>query len=707
MRGRYLSSLAGFIAACVFALFAQPTLAATKHALFVAVNEYPNLEPKAALSGPANDTEIMLGYLTGTPDLGFERANITVLANGGIDNDGAPTRAAVLDRMEALAGKVVPGDFVYIHFAGHGSRQRARNPATEPDGLDEVFLPEDTEEAHDGVYPNALVDDDIGARLDAIRAAGAFVFIVFDSCHSSTATRTAGAPSADIRYRWLPEPEASAKPSAVAMAEMREPALGTGEAGAATGGMVAFFAAQTIEPTPELPMPRGSDGTKKYGLFSYTLLDVLAKNPGITYRELAQGIMHAYAVGNFSKPTPLFEGDLDRVVFAQAERRSTLSWPVAIGDGRVSLPAGGLHGLEKGAILALLPGPLAGEDEVLGHVLVRTSDPLTAQATPARHGGLPAPVFADLPAGVHARVVETPLSFELRVALPSTEDTRFADAAAYARREIETIAANEQLPVNLRPVEAGENADLKLIVASEAELYPGAGEADEPRLWFLPPGGALPTDPRFKPHSIGLAGGMTPEQREQLEENFAAVFRAASLAQLSQLSLLDRERVRFGLELKRASSGTRQVIDGSAVPLMEPGDELIFGIDNQSTSAVDVDMLLIGPNYAIKHMLGLRFQRGDKVEGALGDIADAGMGLWRLILVMREAPRNSDHRDLSFLNQIGTQTRASAATGARDFGQLLKDIGNAPPTRGASRAGSRNALKGSLEIFSLEAVPGD
>ena len=133
---------------------------------------------------------------------------------------------------------------------------------------------------------------------------------------------------------------------------------------------------------------------------------------------------------------------------------------------------------------------------------------------------------------------------------------------------------------------------------------------------------------------------------------------------------------------------------------------LIFSIDNQSTKAVDVDMLLIGPNYSIKHMLGLRFQRGDNIKGALGDIADAGSGLWRLVLVMREAARNSVHSDLSFLNQIGTQTRAAAAAGARDFGQLLKDIGGGAATRGAASLTGGNALKGSLDIFNLEARPG-
>ncbi len=700
--------LQAFWLALIAAFFAQPALSETKHALFVAVNDYPNLDATAALFGPANDADLMIRYLTATPELGYERSNITVLANGEIESDGAPTRQAIIDEMGALAGTVEPGDFVYIHFAGHGSRQRARNPATEPDGYDEIFLPSDTEDDRDGIYPNALVDDDIGAALDAIRAAGAFVFIVFDSCHSSTATRNAGAEPKNLKYRWVPEPEdALVQP---AHAQLREATLGTDEMrpapGPDAGGMVAFFAAQTIETTPEMPQPAEAADARTYGLFSYTLLNVLAKNPGATYRELAQGIVHAYAIGNLDKPTPLFEGDLDRVVFGQGERASRLNWPAAIDGGRVSLKAGALHGLEKGAILALLPDPLADDDEALGYVRVRTDDPLTAQASPARYANLAPPTLSELPDGVVARLVETPLSFELRVELPSADETRFADAVAHARTEIERAAADEQLPANLRLVEPGEVSDLRLIVASEAELFSQSSASDAPRLWFLPPGGEFPDDPRFKPHSIGLKGGMSDEQREQMRENFVAVFRATSLAQLSELSQLDRKKVRFGLELQKSGANEPRTIERSSAPVLETGDQLIFSVDNQSAQTIDVDMLLIGPNYSIKHMLGLRFRRGENIRGALGDIADAGFGLWRLVLVMREADRNSVHTDLSFLNQIGTQTRAAAASGPRDFGQLLEDIAGGAATRGASRAGSRNALKGSLEIFNLEAIPG-
>ena len=353
-------------------LAASASFTETRYALLVGVSQYRSLPQRNALVGPANDARSLLEYLTGTPSLGFRRENITELANGQQPSDGEPSREGILGAMSSLAGRVAPGDFVFLHFGGHGSRQKARNPATEPDGLDEVFLPSDTGAPKDGIYPNALVDDEIGVAIDKIRSAGAFVFAVFDSCNSSSSTRAAGPVSPDIAERWLPD---ASMPAAALQAlgadAMREPPLGPAEfktaAGTEMGGLVAFFAAQTTEPTIEMRLPRGGEAAERHGLFTYTMLDVLAKKPGLTYRQLAQGIVYSYSVGNFSRPTPLFE--VRSMVFSP--RRS----------GRHSQP--GRHGklcedprrhatqLAKDAILMLLPGPLAENDQAL-YVRVRS-----------------------------------------------------------------------------------------------------------------------------------------------------------------------------------------------------------------------------------------------------------------------------------------------------------------------------------------------
>src|SRR5262249_25852363 len=84
-----------------------------------------------------------------------------------------------------------PGDFVYIHFSGHGSRQPSRNLESrpgvpKPEGLDTTFLPRDVGrwDAELQTVENAIVDDEFLDAITRIRNQGAFVWAVFDSCHS-------------------------------------------------------------------------------------------------------------------------------------------------------------------------------------------------------------------------------------------------------------------------------------------------------------------------------------------------------------------------------------------------------------------------------------------------------------------------------------------------------------------------------------------
>jgi hypothetical protein len=691
-------------AAVATGLPAESALAEKHYALIIGVNDYPNLGKYASLAGPANDAAALLAYLVGTPSLGFHREDITVLANGPVEADGPPDSGAILGQMDKLAGEVGPGDFVYLHFGGHGTQQKARNPATEPDGLDELFLPSDTRPKVNGIYPNALVDDDIGARIDAIRAAGAFVFAVFDSCHSSSATRSAGGGSSDIVERRLP---GSAEPATAAAnpEPPREVSIDAADHSAAAGdnggGLVAFFAAQTIETTPEMLLPRHTEGAQKRGLFSYALLDVLARKPGITYRQLAEGVMHAYAVGNFSRPTPIFEGDLDRVVFGQKALPPVLQWPVEISGSVVRLPAGSLHGLAEGAILALMSDPLAATDQAIGYVRVGSVATMSSTARGVGYAGLNTPDLSAIPAGTVARPVEIPLPLQLTVAVQPASEA-FAEATATARKAITAIASDQSAPVNLR---LGAEGDLRLIVASEADLYPDASTAAEPRLWFLPPDGQVSTDIRMKPHSIDLAGGFTGPGIDQLKQNLAAVFRATSLSRLADLSTLDAGLVPVGLTVRHQQGGPDTQLVASEVPIVGPGDEIDLALENRFSGAVDVDILLIGPDYSIKHMLGSRFQARDRLSTPLIGIGPNNFGIRRIMVIVREARRGSTYSDLSFLEQTGVRTKSGGSEGPREFDELITELADAPPTRAAMLYRSGSAPKASLTTFTLESLP--
>ena len=131
-------------------LFATPALARENYALLIGASQYPSLDEKSWLKGPANDVTLVRTYLTTSAPVAFAPQNVAVLADG-VAGSQAPTLAAIRTAFADLTAQVQPGDFVYLHFSGHGSQAPAANPDTELDGLDELFLPTDI-----GVWSDAV-----------------------------------------------------------------------------------------------------------------------------------------------------------------------------------------------------------------------------------------------------------------------------------------------------------------------------------------------------------------------------------------------------------------------------------------------------------------------------------------------------------------------------------------------------------------------
>ena len=120
---------------------------------------------------------------------------------------GCPNRQDILNALDTLVARAKSGDFVYIHFSGHGIRvptpkdQRDR----EPDHFDEAFVPIDVAKfdfSH-GSVPGLILDDEIGERLRTLRKNGVFVWFVADSCHSGGLSR-GPADRGQIGASWMP-----------------------------------------------------------------------------------------------------------------------------------------------------------------------------------------------------------------------------------------------------------------------------------------------------------------------------------------------------------------------------------------------------------------------------------------------------------------------------------------------------------------------
>ncbi|WCJ28600.1 metacaspase 4 [Euphorbia peplus] len=139
-----------------------------KKAVLIGCN-YPGT--KAELKGCVNDVRRMYKCLI--DQFGFEKDDINVL----IDTDDSYTQPTGKNIRKALANllrSAEPGDFLFVHYSGHGTRLPAETGEDDDTGYDECVVPCDM---------NLITDDDFREFVDKVPR-GCRLTIVSDSCHS-------------------------------------------------------------------------------------------------------------------------------------------------------------------------------------------------------------------------------------------------------------------------------------------------------------------------------------------------------------------------------------------------------------------------------------------------------------------------------------------------------------------------------------------
>jgi hypothetical protein len=652
-------------------LTALPALARDNYALLIGVNTYTNLEERWWLKGPSNDVQLVADYLTTNAPVPFAPENVTVLTNG-TDGGTDPTLAAIRQAFADLTTTVEPGDFVYLHFSGHGTQAPALDAASELDGLDELFLPSDIGKWSDkvGVVENALVDDEIGAMIDGLRAKGANVWAVFDSCHSGTVTRSLDGADEEVRTRQLSPSVLGMDPEAMEDVVSRsigeDPREGAGapfDTGDAEGSFVAFFAAQTNEVTPEKNLPKGKPGRKPQGVFTYTLMETLAEYPGATYGQIGAEVLRRYSVKNLAKSTPLFEGDLDQVVFAGEGGARVSQWQAEVTDAGLTIPAGSLHGLSEGAVLAVMGSAADADDAALGYVSLTSVDTFAATGTAIEQDGKRLP--AELPKGITLRKLDETLDFTLTVALPA-EGTAPADALLAALADL-TYAAGPRLNF----VKSSEDADLRLAVLP-----------DSPRpdaIWVLPSTG-LAEDLGSTP-SVSTGDKDGAELAAVLADTLTTMARAQNLLKLGAAVGAGDLDVTVELQTRTPEDRTLKPLPFAPVPTLLPDDEVHVLARNNTSGPVDVNVLYIGADWSISHWFSGRLQPGDELKKGLFKITDEVLGQERMLVVVTPAKPQSPVEDLSYLAQDALD--ATRNVGGSAFGDALMEAGFGVTTRGA------------------------
>ena len=152
-------------------------------ALLIGINRHA--DPRFDLKGAVNDARNMRGLLSGY--LGFDPGQIRLLT------DAQATRQGILAGIEDwLVAGTRPGARALLYYAGHGYYQPDQD-GDEPDGQDEALVPHDARLVSAAENPqrfeNLILDDEIRALF--AKLADRQAYLIVDSCHSGTITRTA------------------------------------------------------------------------------------------------------------------------------------------------------------------------------------------------------------------------------------------------------------------------------------------------------------------------------------------------------------------------------------------------------------------------------------------------------------------------------------------------------------------------------------
>ncbi|KEP48795.1 mycorrhiza-upregulated peptidase C14 [Rhizoctonia solani 123E] len=167
------------------AIVIENTSKSALYALVIGINSYPNIIP---LKGAVNDADEMSNFLTS--DLKVPQDHIINL------RDESATRAKIIKGFRDLQEdpRIKKGDPILIYYAGHGGSHQPSKQLEQAYGSSkiQVIFPYDYKvQAPDSTeFINCIPDKTIAALLSALSAAkGDNLTVIFDCCHSASATR--------------------------------------------------------------------------------------------------------------------------------------------------------------------------------------------------------------------------------------------------------------------------------------------------------------------------------------------------------------------------------------------------------------------------------------------------------------------------------------------------------------------------------------
>jgi hypothetical protein len=577
----------------------------------------------------------------------------------------------------------------------------------------EIFLPRDVGQwtGSVGGIENAIVKTEMRDAVDKILAKGAFVWAVFDSCHSATMVRGVGTK---VRYRFV-KPEVLGIPQATMdAAEQNAPktrgvpsaqdtSIIASNAKLGAGGSVFFYAAQTRETTPEMILPEGLTEGKSYGLFGFTVMEALETGTPMTYRQMAQYILTRYGAMNETRVTPLFAGTaLDQPVLFQ-DSPLVQQWKIEQGQGLVVL-AGALSRLNEGAIVAVMADPSAKTEAAIGYLKLTKVDLSTSNAIPVEYNGKPAFPIGDVPLRSFARMVQNPPQYALRVSVNAKDCGKHCvpKEVIDELRNSKTVVAG----TDIKWVDAPASGDVML------ELFPD-------RILFLPPSmqgvDCIKLESTCKQSSAIKLDSKSPsvneDLRNKLSESLHEIAKTTNLLRIAaNLAGESAKNSKLEIALKFITNNGKEIsYTKGSVPTLHKGDRISVSLSNNGLKSVDVTMLYVDARYGINVLFpggagaSNRLESRAKVDFDI-EVTDDTQGMERILAIAVEAAKTQERADFSFLAQSPLDaSRDIKKRGAID-GDIMAfmDAGfSSYKSRGVIDSPKAPSSRTSMEVFTL------
>jgi len=325
---------------------ATPALAA-RHALLIGVSEYA---PTGLIDLPGARQDVALMQEVLRSWLGFQPTEIRTLLDGDATHTGIERAFADLEQAAR------PGDFVYIHYSGHGSLVTDFNDqGSERTGKDQTLVSFGARRADStGLDRYDILDDELnrwlGRLADQLGESGELVYVA-DACHSASNTRGESA----LVSRAAPPDTQESHPQAHGPSA-RHPLAGTIRIGAAGDAQSAY------EYSPQ--------ADANTGLFTWHWAAALSRaEPGETWRQTFERAGLGVSLVKGTDQRPQLTGErADRPILGGGLPARPAVLVTEVSGATVTLNAGRLVGVTPESLYA------AGEAADAAQVRIVASD---------------------------------------------------------------------------------------------------------------------------------------------------------------------------------------------------------------------------------------------------------------------------------------------------------------------------------------------